>query len=101
LWAALEGDGAAILIEPFGSSTNLRTGSAAEEIVLSDFLSSGNFLGKFDKETVEKQLAAGETFKGGFTLYFLDAEQKAKFTELTEPEKDLTWAPRVKSQTAN
>jgi hypothetical protein len=100
MWTSLEGDVATIMIVPFGSTTNLRTGSSAEEIVLSDFLASGNFLGKFDKGTAERKLAAGETFTGGFTLYFLDAEQKAKLAKLSAAEKDLTWAPRVKLQTA-
>jgi len=99
-WVAAEGEGAAALLVPFGSFTNLRAGDSAEEIVLSDFLSSGNFLGKSDKDTAEKKLAAGEKFHGGFTLYFLTKEQRGRFLGLVDAEKDLTWDRRVHAEAA-
>jgi len=99
-WASAEGEGAAVLMVPLETTTNLRPGDSDHEIVLSDFLASGNFLGKSDKETAEKKLAAGEKLEGGFTLYFLTKEQQARFQNLTDAEKDLTWARRVKAEAA-
>ena len=97
-WVTLEGDHAAVLLVPLAPTTNLRPGGASGEIVVSDFLASGNFLGKFDKETAEKKLAAGETFKGGFTLYFMNQEQRARLQHLSDGEKDLTWERRVRAE---
>jgi hypothetical protein len=99
-WVTLEGDRAAVLLVPLEPTTNLRPGGASGEIVVSDFLASGNFLGKFDKETAEKKLAAGEKFKGGFTLYFLNQEQRARLLNLSDAEKDFTWERRVRAETA-
>jgi len=100
-WANLESDRSTVLLVPLGSSTNLRIGDAADEIVLSDFLAAGDFLGKFDKETAEKKLAPGEKFQGGFTMYFLSEGQRAKFTQLSAADKDLTWMPRLKLDAPN
>jgi hypothetical protein len=97
-WVSAQGEGMAALLVPLGPSTNLRPGESTGEIVLSDFLASGNFLGKFDKDTAEKKLAAGEKFQGGFTLYFLTQEQRARFQNLTDAEKDLTWERRVSAE---
>ena len=99
-WVSAEGDGVAALMVPLETTTNLRPGDSDHEIVLSDFLASGNFLGKSDRETAEKKLAAGEKLEGGFTLYFLTKEQPARFQNLTDAEKDLTWLRRVKAEAA-
>jgi hypothetical protein len=99
-WASAESEGASVLMVPLEATTNLRPGDSEHEIVLSDFLASGNFLGKSDKETAEKKLAAGEKFEGGFTLYFLTKEQQARFQNLTDAEKDLTWLRRVRAEPA-
>jgi hypothetical protein len=97
-WVSAESDGATVLLVPLGPSTNLRPGETEKEIILSDFLSSGNFLGKFDKETAEKNLKAGEKLEGGFTMYFLTNEQRARFLKLSDTEKDLTWERRVRAE---
>jgi hypothetical protein len=97
-WVSADGDGTAILAIPTGEFTNLRPGETSGEIILSDFLASGNFLGKFDKDTAEKKLAADEKFSGGFTLYFLTREQTARFQSLSDAERDLTWLPRVRAE---
>ncbi len=97
-WISLDSNGTNALLVPIDPTTALRPGDASGEIVLSDFLSSGNFLGKFDKETAEKKLASGETFKGGFTMYFLTSEQQARLLNLSDAEKDLTWQRRVRAE---
>jgi hypothetical protein len=99
-WITLTGDRATVLLVPLEPTTNLRPGGTDGEIVVSDFLASGNFLGKFDKETSEKKLTAGEKFKGGFTLYFLNQEQRTRLQNLSDAEMDLTWERRVRAQTA-
>jgi beta-galactosidase len=99
-WVSADSAGTEVLLVPLGPSTNLRSGESSREIILSDFLSSGNFLGKFDRETAEKKLAAGEKFQGGFTLYFLTKEQQARFLSLADAEKDLTWERRVRAESA-
>jgi hypothetical protein len=96
-WATLEDGAATLLIVPLSASSNLSVGNT--EIILSDFLSAGNFLGKFDRDTVQKTLSPGETFRGGFVMYFLSKQQKAKFAALTDSKRDLTWARRVKPVT--
>jgi len=85
-----------LLLNPFGPLTNIRIGDSPDEVVISDFLSAGNFLGKADKETAEKRLAADEEFSGGLVIYFLSKEQRIRFSQLSAPEKDLTWSQRVK-----
>jgi hypothetical protein len=99
-WASAEGEGSALLIVPLEATTNLRPGDSDHEIVLSDFLASGNFLGKSNKETAERKLAAGEKFTGGFTLFFLTKDQQARLQNLSDAEKDLIWARRVKAEAA-
>ena len=95
-WLSLEGENHMLLLIPFGPMTNIRIGDSLDEVVISDFLSAGNFLGKADKETAEKKLAVHEEFRGGFIIYFLNREQRIRFSQLSAPEKDLTWSPRVK-----
>jgi hypothetical protein len=99
-WASLESEGATVLLVPLGSSTNLRIGDAADEIVLSDFLMVGNFSDMSDKnkDPREKRLAPGEKLQGGFTMYFLSEGQRTKFTQLSASDMDLTWLPRLKSE---
>jgi beta-galactosidase len=99
-WVSAEGEGVTALMEGNGATTNLRPGESSNEIVWSDFLAAGNFLGKFDKDTAEKKLAAGETFRGGFILHFLTKEQRARFLSLSDAEKDLTWERRVRAEAA-
>jgi hypothetical protein len=94
-WLSLEGENHMLLLIPFGPLTNIRIGDAPNELVMSDFLSAGNFLGKADKETTVKQLAVHEEFSGGFIIYFLNREQRIRFSQLSTPEKDLTWSQRV------
>jgi hypothetical protein len=84
-----------LLAAPSNKLTNVRTDGPA--FVLSDFLGAGDFLGKFDRDTIEKQLTKGQTLSGGFTLYFLNARQTAVFESLPAPQKDLTWARRARS----
>lgn len=95
-WASLEGETNTILLIPLGGSTNLRMGQSPDEIILSDFLSAGNFLGKFDKDTAQKSIGPGDTFEGGFVMYFLNERQRSMLAGLADPQKDLTWAPRTK-----
>jgi len=95
-WFSLEGENNMLLFIPMGPLTNLRIADSPDELVISDFLSAGNFLGKADKETAEKKLSANEKFSGGFVIYFLSKEQRARFSQLSAPEKDLTWSRRVK-----
>ncbi len=94
-WLNLEGEAASLLIIPIRPLTNLHIGDAPNELVMSDFLSAGNFQGKADKETVVKKLAAHEELSGGFILYFLSKQQRTRFSQLSAPEKDLTWSRRV------
>ncbi len=95
-WASVEGDKETLLFVPLGISTNLRKGNSPGEIVLSDFLSAGNFLGKFDKDTAQRTLRRGDAFQGGFVIYFLTEPQRAKLTSLEDSKKDLTWSRRAK-----
>jgi Glycosyl hydrolases family 2, TIM barrel domain/Glycosyl hydrolases family 2 len=97
-WVSAESDGATVLLVPLEPTTNLRPGGKSGEIVVSDFLASGNFLGKFDKETSEKKLTTGEKFNGGFTMYFLNQEQRARLQNLSDAEKDLTWERRGRAE---
>jgi hypothetical protein len=94
-WLSLEGESTTLLLIPVGSLTNLRIGDSSNELVMSDFLSAGNFLGKADKETAEKKLTAREEFSGGFVIHFLSKQQRTRFSQLSASEKDLTWSRRV------
>ncbi len=96
-WTTLEGAAETLLLVPLGTSTNLRVGSRPDEIVLSDFLSAGGFLGKFDKETAQQTLHPGEAFHGGFVIYFLNEQQRTKLETLEDSRKDLTWFQRAKA----
>jgi len=77
-WAGLEAEGSGLLIAPLATTTNLRAGDSPRELVLSEFLDSGDFLGKFDRETTEKKLPAGEKQTGGFTIHLVKAAEWAK-----------------------
>jgi len=91
-WAIFQGEGKGILMAPLASSIHLRAGENPREVVLSDFLSASDFLGKFDSDTIQKKLPPGEKFHGGFVLYFLSRGQVKKLRDLPAPAKDLTWA---------
>ena len=95
-WLSLEGQTASLLVIPIRPLTNLRIGEAPNELTLSDFLSAGNSQGRADKETAVKKLAAHEEFSGGVVIHFLNKEQRMRFSQLSAPEKDLTWSRRVK-----
>lgn len=70
-WLAFEAARRPILIAPSGDTMNLRFDSPPRGIVLSEFLSSQGFLGKYDLATIGKKVAAGETLSGGTTIYLL------------------------------
>jgi hypothetical protein len=99
-WAMAEGKDRALLFVPNATYTNIRAGGDAGVLVLSDYLGAGDFLGKFDRATIERSLAPGEKITGGFTVYFLTREQAARLHKLPVPEKDLTWVARMGSNAA-
>jgi len=70
-WLAVEGGAVGLFIAPDQGTTNFRSAGPGQGIVLSEFLNSGDFLGKFDRETTEKRLPAGKTQTGGVTIYLL------------------------------
>ena len=96
-WAQLSSGEGSILLIPMTAPTNLRIGTEPNELVVSDFLSAGDFLGKFDSgepgflgdPPVLKRLAGGEQFTGGFTLYFLNSKQARTFHGFSSQSKDL------------
>jgi hypothetical protein len=98
-WAQLSSGEGSILLIPMTPPTNLRIGTEPDELVVSDFLSAGDFLGKFDSgepgflgdPPVLKRLAGGEKFTGGFTLYFLNSKQARSFRGLPFRNRDLTY----------
>lgn len=96
LWARWTGQDAAMMLVPSGAVTNLR-GGGARDLVVSDFLGAGDFLGKFDRETIERKLAIGERLDGGFTFFTLAAQQVRAVERLTRPQQDLTWRRRAAS----
>ena len=77
-WLALEGGAPPVVVTPASNTMHLRFAGGPRELVLSDFLDSGDFLGKFDLETVEKKMPAGQQQTGGVTLYFLQPDQWAR-----------------------
>jgi beta-galactosidase/beta-glucuronidase len=91
-WAG--GRGASLLAAPAEKLTNVRVDG--DVFVLADFLGAGDFLGKFDRDTVERQIKKGETLSGGFTLHFLNSRQTEAFESLPAHQKDLTWARRAR-----
>ncbi len=70
-WLAFEAGGRPLLLAPSGATMNLRFAASPREVVLSDFLDSQGFLGKYDVATLEKKVTAGQTLTGGVTLYLL------------------------------
>jgi hypothetical protein len=98
-WAQLSSGEGSILLIPMTAPTNLRIGTEPDELVVSDFLPAGDFLGKFDSgepgflgdPPVLKRLAGGEQFTGGFTLYFLNSKQAHAFRGLPSRNRDLTY----------
>jgi hypothetical protein len=94
LWARLTAPGAAMVLVPSSAATNLRS-AGTNEVVVSDYLGAGDFLGKFDRDTIERKLAAGDRLSGGFTLFLLTPEQARAMQSLAQPGQDLTWTRRV------
>ncbi len=70
-WLALQSPGRTILLAPSGDKLNIRFASSARDFVLSDFIDSQGFLGKYDLATIDRKLPGGETISGGFTLCLL------------------------------
>lgn len=70
-WLAFETAGRPLLLAPFGETMNLRFASSPREIVLSDFLASQGFLGKYDLATLDKKVVASQTLTGGVTINLL------------------------------
>jgi hypothetical protein len=50
--------------------TNLRFGASDRDVVLSEYTSSGDFLGNFDPAAVVKKLPAGQSQTGGMLVHF-------------------------------
>ncbi len=70
-WLAFETAGRTLLLAPAGETMNLRFAASPREIVLSDFLSSQGFLGKYDLATIDTKAAASQTLTGGVTIHVL------------------------------
>jgi hypothetical protein len=70
-WLAFEVAGQPLLLSPSVETMNLRFDSSPREIVLSEFLASQGFLGKYDLSTIDRNVAAGERLSGGATIYLL------------------------------
>ena len=70
-WLAFEAAGRTMLLAPAGETMNLRFAASAREIVLSDFLSSQGFLGKYDLATIDRKVGAGQKLTGGVSIHLL------------------------------
>lgn len=70
-WLAFETAGRPLLVAPSAETMNVRFASSPHDIVLSDFIDSQGFLGKYDLTTLDKKVAAGQTLTGGVTIDLL------------------------------
>lgn len=70
-WLAFEAAGRPLLITPSGETMNLRFAASPRDLVLSDFLDSQGFLGKYDLETLDHKATAGQVLNGGVTIHLL------------------------------
>ncbi len=91
LWSTWSSGNGALLISPIAGVSHVRPDGDPRNLVVSDFLTARDFLGKFDRETVVKNLNPGDHLTGGFTLYLLNRAQAAALEELPPWRKDLTW----------
>jgi hypothetical protein len=55
---------------PVAGRTDLRFGASERDVVLSEYTSSGDFLGNFDPAAVVKKLPAGQSQTGGMLVRF-------------------------------
>jgi hypothetical protein len=66
----LEGGDASMEFSPVAGRTNIRFGASDRDVVLSEYTSSGDFLGNFDPPAVVKKLPAGQSQTGGMLVHF-------------------------------
>jgi hypothetical protein len=87
-WAEWKDGGRTVLLIPETRGTALRS-TPEGAFIVSDLLGAGDFLGKFDRETIERKVQAGEHIRGGFTVYFLTPAQTRALDELPASAKSL------------
>jgi hypothetical protein len=80
-WAMWHGAQFTLLVAPTTGAAQLRAG-AAGTYHWDSFLSAGDFLGKFDRNTVQHTLEKGATFRGGFVLKLLPTASSTRLTAL-------------------
>jgi hypothetical protein len=86
-WLAFHSGAMQLLAAPIAETMNLRFGATDHTVVLSDFLNSGDFLGKSDLETIERKLPPGKLQTAGLKLYALQPKQWDKLEGRTPGNK--------------
>lgn len=92
-WAEWKDSDRALLLIPDIARAALRS-TQDGAFVVSDLLGAGDFLGKFDHDTIEQKVLAGERIAGGFTVVLLTPAQTLALDALPASAKDLTWSRR-------
>jgi len=71
-WVAWVSPKQRLVAVPLEGKTNLRA-AGENDYVISDWLGAGDFLGKFDRDTVERRWTAGQELTGGFAVRVIAA----------------------------